>query len=417
MNRPGPAFLIALPLLAVLGCGEPAEEKTATADRDVARVRMAQALLTQGHIDEGLEQLRRLPQTAEHSIGPLSRPYWFDAVLRQLILRRAVREADSLLALTGPLEDRPPELRAVSANVMVLEGDVERAIATWATIRSNDPDLQLQVHHELATLYMMTGRPAEAEVQAREGLELDPDDWRVRILLVEALHAQDREEEALLEVQKLEPGVARWQVEARIELDGFDRPAQAVALLEQASRAAPRNPDVRLQLARAYLANGQLLESRALLEPLANLPAPFTGSRETLIEVYERMGRPDLGERYREQLDAEGRFAELGELRAAGLRASMAGDLDVALADFDRALEIDPRDPNLHNDRGAVLARMERYDEAEVAFRRAEELAPEDPVVQENLARLYQRTGNEAARDAAIARWQELTGGEAPRPE
>ena len=37
--------------------------------------------------------------------------------------------------------------------------------------------------------------------------------------------------------------------------------------------------------------------------------------------------------------------------------------------------------------------------------------------ISQNLARLYQRTGNDAARDAAIARWQELTGGEAPRPE
>ncbi|MEE4382982.1 MAG: tetratricopeptide repeat protein, partial [Pseudomonadales bacterium] len=226
MLRPITASLLLL-LLAVLGCGEPAEEAPATADRDAARVRMARALLTQGHIAEGLEQLRRLPQTPEHSIGPLSQPYWFDSVLRQLILRRAVREADSLLALTGPLEDRSPVLRAVSANVMVLEGDIERAIATWATIRSNDPDLQLQVHHELATLYLMTGRPAEAEVQAREGLELDPDDWRVRILLTEALHAQDRQEEALLEIRKLEPGVVRWQVEARIEIEGFDRPAEA----------------------------------------------------------------------------------------------------------------------------------------------------------------------------------------------
>ena len=42
---------------------------------------------------------------------------------------------------------------------------------------------------------------------------------------------------------------------------------------------------------------------------------------------------------------------------------------------------------------------------------------PTGPVVQENLARLYQRTGNDAARDAAIARWQELTGGDAPRPD
>ena len=64
-----------------------------------------------------------------------------------------------------------------------------------------------------------------------------------------------------------------------------------------------------------------------------------------------------------------------------------------------------------------VLARMERYEEAEEAFRKAEELAPDDPVVQENLARLYHRTGETGLRDAALARWGELTGRQAPRPE
>jgi hypothetical protein len=38
-------------------------------------------------------------------------------------------------------------------------------------------------------------------------------------------------------------------------------------------------------------------------------------------------------------------------------------------------------------------------------------------VVQENLARLYHRIGETALRDAALARWEELTGRQAPRPE
>jgi Flp pilus assembly protein TadD len=378
---------------------------------------MARALLTQGHVHEAMEQLRKLPPTAENSIGPVRQPVWFEPVLRQLVLRRALHQADSLLELTGPLGQRPAPLRAISANVMVLRGDHERAIATWASIRSNDPEMQVQVHHELATLYLLTGRAAEAEVQAREGLEIDPDEWPVRILLAEALLAQDRGEEALLEIRKLEPGVVRWQVEAGIELEGFDRPGEAVKLLQLASRAAPRNPDVALQLGRAYFANGQLVEARMVLEPLANLPVPFSGSREALVQVYDALGEDELAERFRGQLREEGRYAEARDLRVSGLQASMAGDLEAALADFDHAVEIDPGDANLHNDRGAVLARMEQYDEAERAFRRAEELAPEDPVIQENLARLYQRTGNDVARDAAIARWQELTGGQAPQPE
>ena len=35
-------------------------------------------------------------------------------------------------------------------------------------------------------------------------------------------------------------------------------------------------------------------EARALLEPMANLPVPFTGSRETLVEVYEELGEDEL---------------------------------------------------------------------------------------------------------------------------
>ena len=280
-----------LGLLATFGCGQPGEESSnGEPDRAAARVRMARTLLTQGHVNEAIEQLRKLPPSAEHSIGPLSQPDWFEPVVGQLILRRALPEADSLLALTGPVADRPAQLKALSANLMVLQGDTERAIATWASVRSSDPEMQIQVYHELATLYLMSGRAEEAEVQAREGLVLDPDRWQIRLLLAESLLEQGRAGEALDEVQRLEPGVVRWRVEARIELEGLENTQRAVLLLQQANQAAPRNPDVRLQFARALFANGNLVEARSLLEPLVNLPVPFSGSRETLAEVYEALG-------------------------------------------------------------------------------------------------------------------------------
>jgi hypothetical protein len=81
---------------------------------------------------------------------------------------------------------------------------------------------------------------------------------------------------------------------------------------------------------------------------------PFSGSRETLVEVYDALGEDELA--LRDQLRREGEFAEAQELRLSGLQSSVAGDLEAALREFDRALEIDPADPNLHNDRGAVLA-------------------------------------------------------------
>jgi len=410
---------IVLLSLGALACGQPAEDSPAPAppDRDGARVRMARTLLEQGHVDAALEQLHKLGAGPLREITPQAQPEWFEPVLRQLVLRRALAPADSMLALTGPVSQRPPWMQSLSANLMVLQGDTEGAIATWSSIRSQDPQQQVQIHHELGTLYLLTQRAQEAAVQARAGLTLDPQAWRLRIMLAEALYAQGQHEAALEEVRKLEPDVPRWQVEARIEQYGMDRPERALLLLVQANRTAPRNPDVRLQLARAYLATDQPLQARALLQQLVNLPVPFTGSREALVQALEASGEQAAAASLRAQLRHEAQQAEARALRVAGLQSSMAGDLEAALASFDQALALTDGDADLHNDRGAVLARLERYAEAERSFLRAQELAPEDPFVQQNLARLYQRTGDETRRDAAIARWQELTGGDAPQPE
>jgi len=60
---------------------------------------------------------------------------------------------------------------------------------------------------------------------------------------------------------------------------------------------------------------------------------------------------------------------------------------------FERALTLMPGDPGIHNARGIVLSRAQRWDEAIEAFRRAVELAPNSAEAHYNLGLAYYGAG------------------------
>src|SRR5262247_2482571 len=62
---------------------------------------------------------------------------------------------------------------------------------------------------------------------------------------------------------------------------------------------------------------------------------------------------------------------------AMGVTRREAGDLDGALADFNRAIALDPRSAWAYFCRGSILAAMGRFDEAITDFDRAVELDPQ----------------------------------------
>jgi Flp pilus assembly protein TadD len=62
------------------------------------------------------------------------------------------------------------------------------------------------------------------------------------------------------------------------------------------------------------------------------------------------------------------------------------GDAGRGLALAEQALQRDPNEDNAHNHRGLALFRLGRYAEAEAAFARAVELAPQNPLYWSNLA-------------------------------
>ena len=86
-----------------------------------------------------------------------------------------------------------------------------------------------------------------------------------------------------------------------------------------------------------------------------------------------------------------------------GLAWDRLGQLEKAMQEYDRGLEINPNDGILHNNLGYALVQLERYDEASGHYTKAIELAPRHPNAYKNFAWLKAtcpqaglRDGNEA---------------------
>jgi tetratricopeptide (TPR) repeat protein/TolB-like protein len=133
-----------------------------------------------------------------------------------------------------------------------------------------------------------------------------------------------------------------------------------------------------------------------------------------------------LGEAYWRLYDLTKRaeYVELAERQC--LRALAADDLlarvwvtlgvihagtgkeEVALEDFQHALDRDPANADARREMGGVLRRLGRFDEAEAAYRRAIELRPDDWRAYSGLANLLRRRGRTEAAVAEVKRALEL---------
>ena len=83
----------------------------------------------------------------------------------------------------------------------------------------------------------------------------------------------------------------------------------------------------------------------------------------------------------------------------AGVKKA-AGDLDGAIADYDRAIQLDPKDPAIYNNRGLAKQAKGNLDAAIVDFNRAIQLNPKDAVACSNRGNAKRDKGD---MDGAIA--------------
>ena len=190
-------------------------------------------------------------------------------------------------------------------------------------------------------------------------------------------------------------------------LERLDQAEEAIEAYRRAVACHPGYLEAHVALAHCLVDSGNVAEAadvyrRGMELKVDQLQAPFrqgillleTGqseaARECLREVFT-----GVSQRSREYL-------------TRALERMRGKEYDKALEDLDRALELNPKYPDLQNFRGIVLCELERFDEALAAFRRSVELSPSHLVPCLNLAFTYlradRRQEGEAELEAILAR-------------
>jgi Flp pilus assembly protein TadD len=281
----------------------------------------------------------------------------------------------------------------------------------------------------------------------REYLEQRPDSIQARSNLGTVLVRAGRYDEAIVEYNRaLAGGAKNPLIVMNLALAYFksDRIAEAAARLEEAMRMLDQpNRQVTLLLADCYLRLGRNADALALLTPLEkdNLEDPafnYLLGTALIGNGQSARGGQVVDRILRRGDSAEARFL-LGTIR------SQAGELEKAMEEFKKAIELNPRLPEAHTRLGEALLsngdsagaaaafhqelefnpgdftanlrlgvfakRDQDYDEARRYLDRALQARPGDPGVRYQIATLDLSTGKlEQARESLEALVKESPG-------
>ncbi|MCB1325178.1 MAG: tetratricopeptide repeat protein [Spirochaetales bacterium] len=243
--------------------------------------------------------------------------------------------------------------------------------------------------------YLLTGsallgleRGEEAKQNILKAVELDPRNPRGYSLLGAAYHQLGDYRRAVETYETgLEIAPENYEILNRLGLVYRDRDELRKAI-DSFSRAAEIKPDylpARRNLAFALLDDKRYDEARRQFEAASSL-APEDQDLQRgvrLVEIYQIL---DRGDRF---------FSER--------------KLDEAVAEYNRALQIDANEPAIHNAIGRAELERRRYPQAEAQFKASLEADPNNVAALQGLLRVYSAQRRRADEQSTLTRLQELT--------
>lgn len=340
------------------------DEKNAEANRVLGLIHAAAVDAARNNQALAGEQVRLAIQYLERAAAGLPTS---DANLQFMLGRLYLRNGEpgkAVDAFSRMLALNPSSLqgRQSLAQAYAESGDLAAAIGTLEEVVEYDA----RVAGALGQYQEQAGRLQEAIETYTRALAARPTDRDLKVRRVLALYrARDFAQAARFaaDARRQHPDDLRFaRLQARALFDGGDRSA-GLALLEAASKAAPRDRD--LQFA--------------------------------LVDMYQSAGRePDAERVLRQILSEEPNHANA--LNHLGYMLAVRGDrLDEAIELVRRALAADPENGAYLDSLGWAYFKRGDLDEAEKYLSAAAERLPRNAEVQDHLGDLYARRG----------RWQE----------
>jgi len=276
-------------------------------------------------------------------------------------------------------------LRWKLMEIHTIQGDLKKAIAAGKTAlgKAAEPTDRVRTHLELAKLYLALPAFADAEANLKAALELQPDNAELWSLLGHCLSRQDKWEPSLKAFQQALVNDPRDEDNAYNIGDtylGLKQPEKAIPPLLRTVWANPGHVMGHYDLSLAYLQVKQYQEAeKAARAALRSDPEmefqrsnPGLGSMENLGVALMNQGKLK---------EAEACFRKNLALVAdtysnLGLTLFRMKRYDEALENLQRALALEPENPEYNNLLGDTYDEMGQFDEAEKYLRRAVEIDP-----------------------------------------
>ena len=273
------------------------------------------------------------------------------------------------------------EAQALLASVYVKQRNYPAAVTAYQKVAQLDPN-RASAHLGLGDVFFRMQRWNEAAQALEKGIALDSGNKQALFQLGNAYEeARDfaKAADAYERFLKLNPENA-WTGylrlgNCRMELQQYD---QAVAALQEAQKAQPRDLKVNYSLAMAYRRAGQLDQAEAVLKSLAELnPQDASTYYGDIIKMYDEAGKNENA------IEAAKKVIELNpksEMAVYNL-AIMFQKLkryEEAIAAFRQALTIKPDYDVAYYNIGSCYLNLKKYKESIEAFRNYVALVPDN---------------------------------------
>ena len=279
-----------------------------------------------------------------------------------------------------------------AAAIKILQALKERdggAAASWAQF-------------DLALAYILSGNNAEAASEALAYTKITPaggsesvelaQGWSLVGIADAHLNRKEESVEALREAATLAPHEEEHWLNLTRELMELSRFPEAVAETQNGLAANPKSYALRLRLGAAYLAAGHYAESESVFRDLVAAGDPLPLGYVGLAQVLLRTGRAQ--EAARELVDAEKKLGPKFLLSYfLGLALARAAKPEAALAAFQEAVQLDPKNAEAHANLGKTQLTLGHVNEAISELREALRLDPGSTQAKRLLSQAYRRAG------------------------
>lgn len=323
---------------------------------------------------------------AYEGMQPLSiaiKPEVGGTMTREITLAKAADAGKTVEGETGLRRFTPAETAYNSGIEAMRAGDLEGARSQFMAAMEKDPALAAP-HAAMSGLHIEEGKFDAALAAAQRYQELEPDTVQGYRLVYEAqrgLGNQDAADAAFKALTQLDPSgdaAALIYNEGVESLKRGDRRGARTSF-EQALELKPELTAAMSGLAIIHMEDKAYPEAAALAERLLTLEPTHKLALRLRYDAYKAQGDKEKEKEALAALAAVDPKALADEFFRTATDHFNAGDIQAAIQDFERAVELNPQRAKAHYQLGLCYVNTEQIAKAKEHMAKFIELAPDDP--------------------------------------